>query len=237
MLNEALMAGWIDANPAVPVRPPRIRISRQRLSVETWSEMLVWARENSPPWVPHMLVLALVTGQRRGDLNKMKFSDVWDGHLHIIQQKKSWAHDNGARVAMPLHLMLPGIGIKLGDAIEACRAYAPMPDGEDSTLIRKSTGKPLSLPSLSWRFEEAREGVLGKHTGKGLPPSLHECRSLSCRLYEKSGIDTKDLLGHRNRSMTDVYADDRGLAARESKWITLVVDNSSLENGEERVAA
>ena len=28
------MAGWIDANPAVPVRPPRIRISRQRLSVD-----------------------------------------------------------------------------------------------------------------------------------------------------------------------------------------------------------
>ena len=61
----------------------------------------------------------------------------------------------------------------------ATRAISAIRPHEIALLLRKSTGKPLVAPSLSARFEEAREGALGKHTGSGLPPSLHECRSLA----------------------------------------------------------
>lgn len=237
MFNEALMAGWIDTNPAQPVKRPRARVTRQRLTVEEWSKILDWSKENQPPWVSRMLVLALVTGQRRGDLQKMKFSDVWDGVLHVAQQKRTGAREFGARVAIPLSLRLPSIGISLEEAIEYCRTYFPA-DSEDAHLIRKSTGKPLSVASMSWRFEEARDAVLGLHTGKGRPASLHECRSLSCRIYkEESGIDVQGLLGHRHQSMTEIYTDDRGLSDREAKWMTLVVDNPAPENQKDRAAA
>ncbi len=237
MFNEALTAGWIDTNPAKPVKRPHARVTRQRLTVEEWSKMLEWSKENQPPWVSRMLVLALVTGQRRGDLQKMKFSDVWDGVLHVAQEKRTGTREFGARVAIPLTLRLPSIGISLGEAIESCRTYFPV-ESEDATLLRKSTGKPLSDASMSWRFEQAREAVLGVHEGKGRPASLHECRSLSCRIYkEESDIDVQGLLGHRHQSMTEIYADDRGLSDREAKWLTLVVDNPSPENRKERAAA
>ncbi|KDM91337.1 hypothetical protein EA58_12285 [Photobacterium galatheae] len=44
----------------------------------------------------------------------------------------------------------------------------------------------------------------------GCPPSFHELRSLAERTYSKIGIDTQLLLGHRDRRMTDKYADIRG---------------------------
>jgi integrase len=37
------------------------------------------------------MLLALVTGQRREDICLMKFTDVWDGHLHVEQGKQVFA--------------------------------------------------------------------------------------------------------------------------------------------------
>ncbi|EPE5478197.1 integrase, partial [Escherichia coli] len=44
----------------------------------------------------------------------------------------------------------------------------------------------------------------------GTPPSFHEQRSLSERLFREQGVDTKILLGHSNQKMTDIYNDARG---------------------------
>lgn len=52
-------------------------------------------------------------------------------------------------------------------------------------------------------------------------PSLHECRSLSERLFRAQGIDTRILLGHKHQAMTDVYNDDRGLLA--ASWQVLAL--------------
>ncbi|MCS5969361.1 hypothetical protein LNP26_26135 [Klebsiella variicola subsp. variicola] len=48
------------------------------------------------PYVQNSMLLAIATGQRRGDLAKMKFSDVWDGYLHVKQLK------TGVKLAIPL---------------------------------------------------------------------------------------------------------------------------------------
>ena len=97
VFNEAVSYGWIDRNPATSIKPPLVRI---RLTLEQWRLIYQYATDHMPPWVPRMLLLALVTGQRRSDLCKMKFSDVWDGHLHIEQAK------TGMRLALPLALRL-----------------------------------------------------------------------------------------------------------------------------------
>ena len=209
VFQEAVAYGWIHSNPAAAVRHQRTQVARRRLTLDEWRQIHAWSQAHQPPWVPHMITLALVSAQRRGDLQKMAWGDVREGHLHVIQQK------TGALLRLPLELRLNVIGLSLGEAIEACRDYTT--PGE--TLLRKSTGKPLVAPSLSARFEEAREGAFGKHTGSGLPPSLHECRSLAERLYRKQGVDTRILLGHKRQSMTDTYNDDRGLS--DGEWKTL----------------
>lgn len=206
--NEAVLAGVIHANPAAPIKPPRVQVQRRRLTLENWQAIRAWSLANQPPWVARMLDLALVTGQRRSDLSKMRFADVWDGHLHVEQFK------TGTRLALPLALRLEVIGKSIGDVVEDCLSYA----SRGETMIRRKGGRSLVDASLSSRFEEAREGA-GLVWATGNPPSLHECRSLSERLYRAQGIDTKTLLGHKHQSMTDAYNDDRGLSA--GKWITL----------------
>jgi enterobacteria phage integrase len=222
MFNQALIAGWVDVNPAEAVKTPVVKIARLRLSMDQWQRIHDWADCCSPPWVALMMTLALVTGQRRGDIRKMRFSDVWeepDGqlYLHIEQQK------TGKRLAIPLALRLNVIDVSVGEAIQRCRKYAVLDADGDGYLIRKTTGGMLAATSMSWRFEEAREGALPPHSGKGTPPSLHECRSLAERTYREQGINTMVLLGHSKQSMTDLYNRDRGLSAHEKKWRTLTL--------------
>jgi integrase len=61
--------------------------------------------------------------------------------------------------------------------------------------------------AVSKYFKLARDAV-APYTGPGKPPSFHEIRSLSERLYRAQGMDTQTLLGHRCRRMTDKYNDD-----------------------------
>lgn len=218
MFREAVNYGWIDRDPTLGVRAPRVRVRRLRLTLEQWQEMYRFALDKQPPWSARMLVLALVTGQRRSDLRKMRFSDVWDGLLHVEQQK------TGTRIAIPLALRLDALGVTVGDAIEACRGYAPISQDGDAELLRKTTGRPPVPASMSWRFEQAREMALPPHRSTAHPPSLHECRSLAARMYDAQGIaDIQTLLGHTDAAMTELYKDDRGLDRRAGKWRTVTL--------------
>ena len=209
--NEALNYGWIDRNPALSIKAPIVRVQRKRLALAQWWVILRYSIDNQPPWVSRLLALAILTGQRRSDLVKMRFDDIWDGHLHIEQVK------TGARLALPIALCLGALDLTLEQIIDDCRTYYAA--GSGGYLLRKHNGNQLGDASLSARFEQAREGALGD-LGPN-PPSLHECRSLSERLYRAQGINTMTLLGHKHQAMTDVYNDDRGLTRGE--WKTLVV--------------
>ena len=209
LFNECMNYGWIDRNPAAGVKPPPTKVQRKRLTLGNWQDLKVHADEHMPPWVSNMLLLALVTGQRRSDLVKMQFDDVWDGHLHIEQAK------TGTRLALPLALRLDAIDMTLAQAIERCKG-----SGIDSQyMLHKHNGQRLADASLSARFEEARKAVMPGEDG--IPASLHECRSLSERLYRAQGINTMTLLGHKHQAMTDIYNDDRGLS--KGTWKTLVI--------------
>ncbi len=202
-LDSAMEYGCIDENLAANVRMPSAPIHRSRLSIAQWQAMHAWAVKHSPPWVGHMLRLAVLTGQRRSDLKKMKFTDVWDGYLHVVQKK------TGARVAIPTYLTLPEVGCTTQEAIDACR-YGWV--GEH--ILHKSDGGALCGASMSWRFAQAREGASCVFN-KG-PASLHECRALAASRYELQGKNVQKLLGHSSASMTAVYLNLRG--ATTSDW-------------------
>jgi integrase len=191
-------------------------VLRDRLEFEMWKQMRAAAAQHSVKWSERMLLLALIIGQRRADLHKMRFDDVQDGMLLIEQQKKA-GKKHGARIGLPLDLRLDVIGLSLGEVIEMCRDYAP----PGPTLLRKANGKPLkTISMLTYRFAD-----LIKPLGTWAPkkrPSLHECRSLSARLYKDQGIDTQTLLGHKHKEMTEKYEDDRGLTAHIYKPLVLV---------------
>lgn len=209
IFNEAVLAGVIDTNPAIHVKQLPAKIKRSRMTLEQWEAMRSVAAA-SPPWIGCMLQLALITGQRRADLQKMGPADIWDGHLHIIQQK------TGTRLALPLDLRLDCVSLSLNCVVDECMYGMPGP-----TFLRKSNGSPLSLGYMSTAFNRVFQSACGRWEAPGTAPSLHECRSLSERLYRAQGVDTKTLLGHRRQSMTDQYNDDRGL--HRGEWTRLIL--------------
>lgn len=196
MFTEAIIYGWIDKNPAMYLKSQPVTIMRQRLTLEEWIELYAYAKSSRSSYAPTLLELAIITGQRRSDILKMQYSDIKDGNLLVTQQK------TGTKLAIPLKLRLDIINLSLEEVIESSRAYTT----EGSAFIRKTQGEPPCESTLSSVFQR-----LVQISGIDKNTSLHECRSLSERLYREQGINTRLLLGHKHQSMTDMYNNDRGL--------------------------
>ncbi|ELY4587371.1 phage integrase Arm DNA-binding domain-containing protein [Cronobacter sakazakii] len=191
-------------NPALATKQPRRRINRQRLSLEEWQKIFDIA-DATHRYMGNAMLLALVTGQRLGDISKMKFSDIWDDHLHVVQEK------TGSKLAIPLSLRLDAIGWSLRDIVTRCRDYAVSP-----FLIHffratsmAERGAQVKSNTITMNFSKARDKVCIDWEG-GTPATFHEQRSLAERLYKAQGIDTQKLLGHKSPNQTARYHDDRG---------------------------
>lgn len=158
-------------------------------------------------------LLALVTGQRLGDISNMKFSDIWDDHLHIIQEK------TGSKIAIPLSLRLNVINWSLKEVIPRCRDYAVSPYLVHyfRSTSQAERGAQVSGNTLTTNFTKARNKA-EIDWGDGTPATFHEQRSLAERLYKEQGIDTRKLLGHKSQKQTDRYNDDRG-----KDWTTVAL--------------
>lgn len=191
-------------NPALATKQPRRKITRQRLSLEEWQKIFDIA-DASHRYMGNAMLLALVTGQRLGDISKMKFSDIWDDHLHVIQEK------TGSKIAIPLSLRLNAINWNLRDVVARCRDYAVSPYLVHffRSTSQAERGAQVKSNTLTMNFSKARD-LAGIDWGDGTPATFHEQRSLSERLYKEQGIDTRKLLGHKTQQQTDRYHDDRG---------------------------
>ncbi|WP_434669174.1 phage integrase Arm DNA-binding domain-containing protein [Klebsiella sp. B345] len=207
LFREAQHAGEVEPgyNPALATRKVVARVNRSRLNFEMWKAIFE-AADNMAPYVQNSMLLALVTGQRRGDIAKMKFSDVWDGYLHVEQQK------TGVKLAIPLSLRCVTLDITLAQVIKRCRDRVVSPwllhHVTSSGSVKASD--PVGENSLSVSFKLAVDSTdISVERGKTMP-TFHEQRSLSERLHEAQGINTQQLLGHSSEKMTAQYHNDRG---------------------------
>ncbi|TQN81320.1 UNVERIFIED_ORG: phage integrase family protein [Citrobacter freundii] len=198
-------------NPALATKQPRRKITRQRLNLEEWQKIFDIA-DASHRYMGNAMLLALVTGQRLGDISKMKFSDIWDDHLHVIQEK------TGSKIAIPLSLRLNVINWCLRDVVARCRDYAVSPYLVHffRSTSQAERGAQVKSNTLTMNFSKARD-LAGIDWGDGSPATFHEQRSLSERLYKEQGLDTQKLLGHKTQRQTDRYHNDRG-----KDWIKVV---------------
>ena len=148
-----------------------------------------------------------------GDISEMKFRDIWDDHLHVIQQK------TGTRLAIPLSLRCQALNISLRDVIAVCRDLYVSKYLVHYTrnTSQSQPGGQVTANTLTTNFKKARDKT-DIDWGEGTPATFHEMRSLSERLYRKQGINTKNLLGHKNQQQTDKYHDDRG-----KDWIRVLI--------------
>jgi integrase len=204
--QEAQQAGEVPPgyNPAKSARAPKSKVQRQRLKIDEWQKIYEQAA-TAPRYLQKTMLLALITGQRLGDISNMKFTDIWDSHLHITQSK------TGARIAIPLQLRCNAINKSLEEVVALCRdrIVSPYLIHHHHTTGKAKRGDRIQEQTITGAFSAARDETKLKWD-QGTPPTFHEQRSFSERLYRDQGIDTKQLLGHKNQQMTDKYNDDRG---------------------------
>ena len=216
--KTALQEGWATDNVADKTRTSTAKVKRSRLTLDDFRKIHASALTLPNKWIARSLELALVTAQRVSDVGAMEFRQIkastsWiDGNALCVMQIKS---QGKTKIRIPLEVGVNGWTI--GSVIKSCK---------DNIITRwiihhsihhggAKPGRKISLGALSRGFAEARDlaGVTGDSK---TPPTFHEIRSLSIRLYaEKYGKDfAQAIAGHKDAAMTAIYQDTRG-----SEWM------------------
>lgn len=206
---EAMAAGWTATNPIEVTKAAKVKIKRERLTLEMWQAIYAEAKQ---PWLKRAMELAILTGQRREDIANMLFKDIRDDHLHVIQSK------TGQRLRLGLSISLQALALDMSGTIKRCRDRVVSQHlvHHSRTISKATPGQPIMLDTLSKTFAEARDRAVAKGviTVGENPPTFHEQRSLAARLHAAEGRDPQLLLGHKSAKMTDIYRDSRG-----AEWI------------------
>lgn len=219
----AKVKGWITESPVQDLGQIRKTTKRARLSLDVFLRIYTTTKRL---WLKNAIALALVSGQRREDIATFETSDWRDGGWYCEQGKghpdKGGAGRGGRKVFIPGALRLDAFGKSLEDVYKQCRATRVF-----SRFVIHHTehhgdhcerGDPVHIDSLSNRFHDEIAALEIDWAGKQ-PPSFHEIRSLSERLYAaQGGVDTSELLGHKDKKTTEIYHDDRG-----ADWVRIQV--------------
>jgi integrase len=129
--------------------------------------------------------IALLTGQREGDVLKMQESDIRDGLLHIRQNKTR-------------HLLRIPI---VGELKEVSDRILARPTRKASNLIQDDKGMSVTGDALRKRFRKAKDAA-------GMEFQFRDLRAKAASDVESLERAQK-LLGHKTRTMTEDYVRPR----------------------------
>jgi hypothetical protein len=216
--DSAIADGWTTTNPVTVTDEIQVKVQRARLSWEVFKALY----ERLPAGrLKNACALALVSGQARETVVAGQFGQVGPVAQPGREPLECWKvtrGKTGAMIAIPLDLRLDVFALSLRDVVRQCRGT-----GIASRYLVHNTergrgygklGAPMHPDRLSKEFTAAIDALtveLKLDWGDKEPPTFHEIRSLSKRLYDaQGGVDTVDLLGHADEKMGEVYADARG---------------------------
>lgn len=211
--REAIVRGWLDENPVRGIKGAVVTVKRARLEFD----VLQRAYDScTVPWLRNAIALALVGAQRREDIVLAKVKDFRERAWWIDQGK------TGSRIVIPFDLRLNVFGMSLGEVYQQCRAtgvLSPYLIHQTGRYGNSEPGARIFKDTLSKRFSEL-VARLEIDWGDKSPPTFHEIRSLSERLYgAQGGVNTQELLGHKDPRSTQLYHDARGA------WVRLKISN------------
>lgn len=216
--REARVQGWfVGENPVLDTKlSVSVEVKRARLSLEVFNHIY---QATELDWLRNAMALALVSGQRREDIAVAQFKAFHDGGWWCVQESEKGADPH--RIFIPLELRLNAFGMSLEDVLKQCRRTGVASHFLIHQTVNRGNspvGRRIWIDTLSHRFAEAMEALKIDWAPK-TPPTFHEIRSLSERLYaEQGGVNTQELLGHKDPETTALYHDSRG-----SEWVRIKV--------------
>jgi integrase len=208
--REARVAGWTEESPVMDTRlSVSVEVKRARLMFDVF--MRLYEDAKLQPWLKNAMALALVGAQRREDVAEAQFKDFHDGGWWCVQASEKGA--NPHRIFIPLDLRLDAFRTSLGEVVAQCRRSGVLSKYLVHQTVQRGNspiGRKIWIDTISKRFGDAVDR-LGIDWGEKTPPTFHEIRSLSERLYAaQGGINTQELLGHSDAATTAMYHDGRG---------------------------
>jgi integrase len=192
LLSHAVRLNYRDDNPVT-------EIDRYREGTHhTWTEVQLTVYERRWPLGTRerlAYALLLYTGQRGGDVVKMRRSDISGGAIAVVQEK------TGTALSIPIHPELAA-AIKAGPA-------------NGLHLIGAPNGRPIGRPALTALIKRAAAAA-------GLPPECvpHGLRKAQMRRLAEAGATAKEIAsvsGHKTLTEVARYtaaADQKRLSSR-----------------------
>ncbi len=217
VFTHAVAEGLIPDNPAVITIPQLEEKTRRRHT----REGLKAIRDASPQWLKNAIDLALITAQRRTDILSMKFEDIRDGDLHVIQQKTAKTTD-AAWIRFKVTPELQAVIDRCRDNILSPYLIHRRPERKrQKQAEQKEHWTKIEERFLTRAFKDARDAAECYTTWKDEEqPGFHEVRALSLHLYKKAGKDGQKIAGHASEEMTKNYQRDHA----EIIWAEAVPD-------------
>lgn len=175
----ALDRGWIEYSPAARIK----RLPGGHL--EDWGDRAIQhAMERLPEPYRRAVVLGVYTGQRRGDLVAMTWSQ-YDGATIRLRQEKT-----GALLALPVH---PNLQAEL-ESWKSSRASV--------SILTAPRGQPWTAAHLTREMKRELEKI--DLTGL----NIHGLRKAAARRLAEAGCSTHEIAavtGHRTLAMVELY--------------------------------
>ncbi|WP_028304435.1 tyrosine-type recombinase/integrase [Oceanospirillum maris] len=216
--------GLVNENPAEHTLKKTPDAKKRRAMTQRDFDLIY---RQSPEWLQIAMDLALVTLQRRGDLCKMRYEDIREDCLYIIQQK---TEKHGLRARLRIKMT-----DTLADIIHRSRA-----DGIACPFVIHRRPYRIKRSNILEHWAQVRDELLSKEFAKyrdkvstiaALPaeerPTFHEIRALGGHLYLQAGFDpeyVQTLMGHSTGKMTAHYTD------RHEDWTECRADFSLKRN-------
>lgn len=192
--------GWAWRNDLVPVNPcERVKlfpVRNRRLCplTEEQAAALMAACTGRRRHLYPIVLMAISTGMRRGELLRLRWADV------NLEAGTVWALEtkNGEARDVPL---LPSLAAYLRKA----RAGAP----DEELVFRHADGTPFRSVASSWRAACAEAGIPHAH--------LHDLRHTFASRLLQTGADVavlQEIMGHKTAAMSLRYAHAFALTKR-----------------------
>lgn len=178
MYGWAIRADWVENNPALGIQP----IPGKHLPA--WSQAQAdKAIEELPEHLRRLVMMALYTGQRRGDLCRMAWSN-YDGVRIRVSQGKT-----GTPLVIPVHPALK-------TAMDGWPRVA-------TTILVNSQGRP-------WKPDNVSAGLKHALARLGFPVgwNVHGLRKLAATNLAEAGCSASEIAsitGHKSLAMVSMY--------------------------------
>jgi len=180
MFTRAVRWGMVETNPVRDIEQFKIGKRDRYITADEFRII----REHATPTVRCLMDIAYITGQRMGDVMKIRYADITEAGVFVKQQK------TGNRVQVSLTPDLDA-------AIKQARAIHQSVKG--LTLFHRRDGRPLAYGTIHHQWVKActEAHVEDAH--------FHDIRAASATDAKALGQDSRTLLGHTTESSHNRY--------------------------------